>query len=240
MKKWLVLGIGIQLVLSCISDSKTDSYYSETLEVEGFPEIKAHMTFLQGNTTISEHINKTIIDSTLNSMYLEKPETSIDDALHQFADNFKSFKNDFPESPQQWALVVDTEIVFQSQNVLSYSINSYSYTGGAHGNDRIILLNFNPSTGQILQLNDIISDIPSFTTIAEAAFIKSQKNADENFKIEDYFYGDGFVLPENIGFNEDGLILLYNVYEVASYAQGYTEFAIPYEDLTTVLKVSPY
>ena len=63
-------------------------------------------------------------------------------------------------------------------------------------------------------------------------------NEDGNEVIEDYFFGEPFHLPDNIGYSEEGLILLYNVYEIASYAQGYTEFRIPFSELNTYLKVN--
>jgi hypothetical protein len=56
--------------------------------------------------------------------------------------------------------------------------------------------------------------------------------------MQDYFFGKPFHLPENIGYGDEGIILLYNVYEVASYAQGYTEFAIPYDIAESFLKMN--
>jgi hypothetical protein len=56
--------------------------------------------------------------------------------------------------------------------------------------------------------------------------------------MEDFFFGKPFQLPENIGFSDDGLVLLYNVYEVASFNQGYTEFVIPFEDIASYLKLN--
>ena len=40
-----------------------------------------------------------------------------------------------------------------------------------------------------------------------------------------------------MGFNENGIILLYNVYEIASYVQGVTEFTIPYAEANPYLKI---
>jgi hypothetical protein len=51
----------------------------------------------------------------------------------------------------------------------------------------------------------------------------------------DFFFGKDFVLPENIGYNEEGLLLLYNTYEIASYAMGITEFTIPYSEINNLL-----
>jgi hypothetical protein len=49
------------------------------------------------------------------------------------------------------------------------------------------------------------------------------------------FEKDHFYLPENIGFTEKGIKLLYNQYEVASYADGPIELTLPYKDIRKFL-----
>ncbi|TFG74190.1 MAG: DUF3298 domain-containing protein, partial [Flavobacteriales bacterium] len=45
------------------------------------------------------------------------------------------------------------------------------------------------------------------------------------------FEQDTFYLPENIGFTKDGLQLLYNPYEVASYADGTIVLTLSYQEV---------
>ena len=111
------------------------------------------------------------------------------------------------------------------------------FQGGAHGNDKIKFLNLNAKTGEVLNQNDIIENSSGFKALAEKHFVASLETKEDRLKMEDFFFGKPFQLPENIGFSDDGLVLLYNVYEVASYAQGYTEFVIPFEDVTPFLKL---
>jgi len=87
-----------------------------------------------------------------------------------------------------------------------------------------------------LSQDDIIKNEKDFKNLAETYFIKTLKTEDKDLKMEDFFFGEPFQLPENLGFSEDGLVLLYNVYEVASYDQGYTEFVIPFEEIESYLK----
>ena len=81
----------------------------------------------------------------------------------------------------------------------------------------------------------MINDTITLKKIAKTYFIEDLKSQEENLNIEDYFYGKSFQLPENIGYSEEGLIMLYNTYEIASYAQGYTEFVIPFEDVNSII-----
>jgi hypothetical protein len=240
VKKHIIICLIGCLLTSCISDPKKTEFKSTSTKIEGYPTIEANVVFIEGEGQAIETINQTIIDSTVASIFPDKPLAAVPEALDEFVKNYEAFKADFPDTEQTWELSVETEVVFQSETVITYSINTYSFTGGAHGNDRIQLLNFNPETGALLKNSDLFTDLTAFESIAKDAFIASQKERNPGFNMEDYFFGEDFKLPENMGYSEDGFILLYNVYEIASYAQGYTEFAIPFEELETVLKWSPY
>jgi len=100
------------------------------------------------------------------------------------------------------------------------------------------LLNLDTKSGEILNQNAIIKNETDFKKLAQSHFIKSLKSEDKSLKIEDFFFGKPFQLPENIGFSDDGLVFLYNVYEVASFEQGYTEFVIPFKDVQPFLRVN--
>ena len=111
----------------------------------------------------------------------------------------------------------------------------YTDTGGAHGNDNITFLNFNPENGKLFSNKELINNFDGFKTLAESYFLDHMKNEDSD--IEELFFGKPFQLPKNIGFNDKGIILLYNVYEIASYNQGYTEFFIPKEKAKAFLNI---
>ncbi len=65
---------------------------------------------------------------------------------------------------------------------------------------------------------------------------KIKSNSDE--PMEDFFFGKDFQLPETIGYGDEGLIILYNPYEIASYSQGIIEFSIPYDDVSSFLNIN--
>ena len=53
------------------------------------------------------------------------------------------------------------------------------------------------------------------------------------------FEQDSFYLPENMGFTKEGLKLLYNPYEVASYADGPIEFTLTHAEIKKYLAIQP-
>jgi hypothetical protein len=70
-------------------------------------------------------------------------------------------------------------------------------------------------------------------------YFKKETASKTSDSSENYFFGEDFKLPENIGFNDEGVIFLYNTYELSSYAQGITEFTIPYNEISKFIKINP-
>jgi len=96
-------------------------------------------------------------------------------------------------------------------------------------------LNFNPASGNLYTQDELFKKVGDFSELVEQ-HLKSE--IAEKSITENYFFGEDFKLPENIGFNEEGVIFLYNTYEIASYAQGITEFTVPYNEIANYLKIN--
>ena len=195
----------------------------------------------EGSDVVAHRINEVIegyiarqIDMSTDSV----SNLSLDQAIKQFDDEYRSFKITFPESAQKWEALIDSEVTYESSDLVSIAVNTYLDTGGAHGNSYIEFLNFDPLTGNLLKLTDLINNIEDFTTLVESYYIKETEVDATEEHLENAFFGKGFQLPESIGYSDDGIIILYNTYEIASYAQGILEFTIPYEDVTHLLKLN--
>ena len=223
--------------VSCEKEYKPFETEVKTIEAPFEAAVEVNYELLKGNA-VAERINGSILKtmiSTLNDSPEKKNEDgTLQDVLKNFDDEYISFASKFEETPP-WQLFIESEVTYQSNQVITVAINTYIDKGGAHGNDTIRLLNFNPSTGEVYQTQDLIKNKSAFLELAEVYFYKNVSRNSEKEQAEDYFFGESFQLPNNIGFDENGIILLYNVYEIASYSQGYTEFVIPYEEANAFL-----
>jgi hypothetical protein len=76
----------------------------------------------------------------------------------------------------------------------------------------------------------LFSNLNAFQDIAKTYFFNEIADKKQN-----YFDPNNFTLPENIGFDDDGLILLYNTYEIAPYSSGLTEIHIPFDEIDSLL-----
>ncbi len=191
--------------------------------------------------TIAESINSTIENFIVNAISFGEDSLisiSLDDAVKKFDSIYIAFKDDFEENSLIWEALIDGEVTYQSPEITCIAINSYLNTGGAHGNMNISFLNFNSQTGELLQNDGLIKNKIGFIKLAKRCFnLKLEEESNEN-GFNDYFFGDGFQFPANIGFSDEGVILLYNVYEIAPYSEGITEFTIPFEEALPYLQLN--
>lgn len=227
-------------IWSC--DDEVNITFEDTLiETADQAKISIDIPKAVGTNSVADNINKVIetyVANQTNMANEEFEEKSIDQAIKKFNMEYETFSNDFPEGLQQWEALIDGEVTYQTPEIISITINSYIDTGGAHGNTTVGFLNFNAQTGGELTNSDLISDREKFSNIVERYFENETAPKNENGEIQDFFFGKDFQLPESIGFSDEGVIILYNTYEIASYAQGITEFVIPYSEVESVLTMN--
>lgn len=213
--------------------------FSETV-IEKNDVINIELIFpkAKGSSDIATKINS-VIESTIikNIAFFEEDTNTLnlENAILEIEKRYTSFKEDFEDSAIKWDVNISGEVVYISPEIITVGLDSYTFTGGAHGNSVITLLNFNSNTGQLLTIDDLFTDLSKLTTLVKS---KLDEEINSNKTNHSFFFGDEFNLPENIGFSDEGVIFLYNTYEIAAYAQGVTEFTIPYEDIQDMLKVN--
>ncbi|MBU3820784.1 DUF3298 and DUF4163 domain-containing protein [Flavobacteriaceae bacterium XHP0103] len=224
--------LSVLFLLSCSEESKlifneTDFSNDENAVVEVI------IPMASGNdNTVVNTINSTLSSYVIKSLKIGDQETpnakTIEEGIANFNADFESFKNGFPEA-LPWDAQIDGEVMYQSPEIISISLSAYLNTGGAHGNLTITFLNFDAVTGKLIKNEGLFNNMNAFKKIA-------QTNFDDTIEDKNVLFDpQSFQLPENIGFNEEGIILLYNTYEVAPYATGIIEFTIPFNEVSTYL-----
>ncbi|MBI1225504.1 MAG: DUF4163 domain-containing protein [Bacteroidetes bacterium] len=188
---------------------------------------------------VRQAINDSIYSFLIQSLVFEGYEGSFsEESLGVAASNFlqewqaanKAEPDD--ESNAGWEVSVTGEVGLHTSKVVSITMGSYSYAGGAHPNSYVSVLNFDLKSGKTLSWDDFITDQKAFEKLAEKAFKKARElpsNAD--LVEEGFFWGEHFELPSNFELQQDGIYFWYNPFEVAAYAVGPTDFTISYADL---------
>ncbi|MGI5920187.1 MAG: DUF3298 and DUF4163 domain-containing protein [Syntrophomonadaceae bacterium] len=115
---------------------------------------------------------------------------------------------------------------YVSGHILSFYVDYYTFTGGAHGMTERKAHTFDLNTGEELELNDLFSPDFNYTEmINERVQDAINQNPDIYFEGENGFQG----INEDQGFYlENGSLIVYFLqYEIAPYAAGIRTFSIP-------------
>jgi len=122
-----------------------------------------------------------------------------------------------------------------SDNILSYSIESDRFTGGAHGGKNYLNAVINLKTGERITEDDLFTE-ESKPLISEI-ILKKIMEKHQVEKAED-LEQIGFFDVAEIGLNKNfyvtgkGIVYTYNEYEIAAYALGTTEVLLNYKDIS--------
>ena len=247
MKKILYL-FALTVILASCNDKElefTTQTFTEQTTLpcsDNCPNVEVKIPIAKKGTVSADSINKRVFAVVKGILYFgEKPYKGTDykTLLYSFIGSYEDMKKEFPKDTFGWDAKVEGSIDYQTENVLNYRIDHYSYTGGAHGYQGIRSLIFNPETGKILHNEDLFKDVNAFTQFAEKKFRTAYK-IPENTGINStglMFENEKFALPFTILFNEKGLLLYYNSYEASSYADGPKELQLTYAELEPYLKV---
>ncbi|WP_067145171.1 DUF3298 and DUF4163 domain-containing protein [Pseudotamlana agarivorans] len=232
--KHLFIYLTVLLCLSCDKEFNI-SFSEEHISPKNNSIVEINIPKASGKESVAHLINQTIEQNVISSIQLGSIDNeniqakSINESVTTFINEFESLKRDFPESPQIWEAQIDGEVLYQSKTIISIAITSYTNTGGAHGNLKITFLNFNAENGQLIANKTLFSDIDAVKKIAEPYYKKTIE--DKSILLNQ----DQFILPSNMAYTEEGLVFLYNTFEIAAYSEGIIEFKVPYNEIESYL-----
>lgn len=241
MKKVAVFLIALSLFTSCSETpevSITPSTFNESnlteCQTSSCPKISIDYPVFSGDSSITGSINRHISDFILQSLYLGEGNNpnakTIEEAASKFVAANRDLKTEFDMDLNYEASIGVTES-FRNETLVSLEKRSYLYTGGAHGYQSVSFVHFDLQTGQEIATASLFTNFSEFVPLAEQLF-RQQQNIPAQGSINAtgyWFENDSFNLPESVGITEEGILLVYNQYDIASYADGPIEIHIPWD-----------
>ena len=231
----------VLLLLSCKNEEKLTF---EPIDFQGngcngCPEISIKLPKALENGRINKTINTALTEEVISLLTFEDETepTDIKEAIASFTKGYIDLKKIYPDEAQEWEAKINGEVTFEDARMITVQLTSYMFTGGAHGYGSTLFLNFDKEKGTELEDWELFTDREDFQKYAETKFrLQEAIPKDESINSTGFmFEQDSFYLPENIGFTQEGLKLLYNQYEVASYADGPVELTLPYKEVQKFL-----
>ena len=123
--------------------------------------------------------------------------------------------------------------------IIVVQLDSYIYSGGAHGNSTTQYLNWLPRSDIIVNLQTMIpsDNMPAFEVALKrqhARWLQTNDLAKADYKAYDKKWP--FKLSENAALLADGMAITYDPYEIGPYALGMPTLMIPYSELQGILR----
>jgi len=196
-----------------------------------------------GDPFLSEEINNAITSYIISGLFLGDDAIptakNIEEAAKDFILAYRDHQPDIPADLDFGGYEAEITVrkSYRSEQMISLEAISYLFTGGAHGYGSTSYLNFDSATGALIENANLFANYSGFEAFAEIKF-KEAHGIPENDNINAsgfWFENNRFYLPESIGFDENNLIIIYNSYEIASYAAGPIFLEIPLTEVASFL-----
>lgn len=240
----IVAFLSVFVLVSCDDTSSKITFVDKEISTDKDAVIVVNIPEAKGNKVVAEKINKTIQDFVTSAFDIadeieSTEQLSIEEAAKQFDNDFKAFNNQLPDDLTQelpvWEALIDGEIIYKTDALVCIAMNASINTGAINNRTHFEFLNFDLETGKKLKVEDIVENIPEFTKLAKKYYDKEVLTTFDdatglNVKMGD----DEFKLPKYLGFNDDGIVVLFQNLEVPS--QDVLEYTIPYEVANDFLK----
>ena len=186
-------------------------------------------------TQLQQNLLTLIFDENYKNMNgQEAVDKFVNQTISEFYQNAQGLE-DF-EYAEDWC--INTDIVYNDKNLLSYAVERYTYMGGAHGLETVKYYLFDMNTGKQIDQFEVFSEISKNEI---SGLLKSKILQDNGFANEEKMVESGYLFPENIVPNnnfcvtDSSLIYMFNPYEIAAYCVGTTQVELMFEEIKPFL-----
>jgi len=200
-----------------------------------------HITYVEAaDGKIKDRINA-IIKNGLLTAY-EMPDKNLDNTqlmMDSYIRDFESFKKQFPKVIQEWTVEFDARVYSETEKIICFAFENYSYLGGAHPNMVMTFRNVSRETGDTLSLPDLFGQ--GFEEKLNALIDKNYRRM-KGLNPGDNLQEKGELFENFIKFNynfsvtgEKGVEFFYNAYEIAPYAAGPVVVTLSAQDIAGII-----
>jgi len=178
-------------------------------------------------------VNNWIQHTTLQTLYsdTERFPNSISEAIDLYINDSQISYPETTELSDAHEITIDTAVSYESNTLLSILFYSYQFMGGASGFDNEMYLNVNPQSGEKYKNEELLKD--DFYAFAKAQFEKEYPQ--ETFDITPSNLPDSPL--KELGFTEEGVIIIYNDMGVSSFNMEDKQITIPWENAQRYLNL---
>lgn len=157
------------------------------------------------------------------------------DEYHREISKDAAYLESIKENPESATseFALDYSITYHNGPLTNLLLDSYSYTGGAHGTRLLISQLFSTETGQLLTLTDLFGDQTDLVVEKRNQYFQQYilDNPDLFFADVLEYVSENKEIDNRFYLSENGLVFYYEPYMISPYSSGFVSVTIPYDDL---------
>jgi len=195
------------------------------------------------NPVTSDTLRKIILDTFARRAFAKTDPAWVLNSLQQvYFDDYvatnEDLYKDMPDSHSlDWEFLKLMHIIFNEEDFLTFYVQTYAFTGGAHGLQTEEYAVINTRKGETLKTSDLFKpDYDSAVTILLTKKLKSSNGLKDDQKLsENGWFIDEIRPNENFYLTSEGIGFHYNPYEIAPYSSGTTDIFLTFSELDPFL-----
>lgn len=260
----MLMGI---MVTACKTETKkgqkndvsfTSIQVEETYHLLGNPDnpncnLQLNFTYpvKYGNPDILDKIQKLFTFSYFGENYeVLSPQEAVSKYVEDYLEMYKELEEDYKEDLKNadttpvgaWYSYYEmssNEVMFNMDNLISYTVNFENYTGGAHGAHSVTNHVIDLTTGKFITEEDIFIDgfeAPLAQMLIDAIAEKNNLQDPKELENIGYFSIDEIYPNGNFLIDNEGITYSFNEYEIAAYVVGVTSIHFSFDKIRHLLK----
>lgn len=188
---------------------------------------------------INTAILKALVSRTPSSE--EHPAAkSVEEAASAFLKEAGESQKSETEHAWPWESETKAQVLLDRPGIVTISIFSYAFTGGAHGMSVTSYLVYDTKTGKQLTLDDLFvrGYAKSLDRLIDQRF-RQMRGLRPTEPLNDQkggLFEDKILHNSNFAITGSGVRFLYNQYDIAPYAAGQIEIDLPFDELCELIK----
>ncbi len=167
-----------------------------------------------------------VLEEEINARFMQKAEDFRREIIEPYAE-YKASMEQYGGPVHPFQVFVDYDVHYNLNGLLSISVSYYGFQGGAHGFTVRETLNLDVNTGKVLTLGDFFGQDENYKDIVSRKILE-QIAASPEMYFEEAPDTVAKITGDQPFYIGDGQIVIYFAqYEIAPYAAGMPEFAVP-------------
>jgi inhibitor of cysteine peptidase len=176
------------------------------------------------------------VQNIINAVLRHAAAKAVDEGL-QNSFELTQARLDYPDQNLMCDTYLNYRVTYNRNNLLCVTLFDYQYAGGAHGSMVQTSYTFDLTTGDILELGDLLNDASSYLPFINSAIRTEIDNRVASGDLVEFDSARFETIGDQPAFylSDDAIVFYFQQYEYFPYAAGIQEFFIPYSDLADLL-----